>query len=223
MAPAPSTRSYQLIWATPFAIFAHLLAIAVTTLVLVLLLHFREGFAFKADNKQKIFNLHPFLMVIGLILIGGEAIMAYKTVPGERSTRRGVHLILHAIALTAGILGIYIIFKFHHETGTTDMQSSHSWLGIITISLYALQWVLGFFTYFFPRAEKTARATLLPWHTFVGMVIFLVAVVTAETGLALLIGSAPLNSEGYIMNFTGLLILLYAISVSLTVILPRRY
>jgi cytochrome b-561 len=57
MAPAPRTRSYQLIWATPFAIFAHLLAIAVTTLVLVLLLHFREGFAFKADNKQKIFNV----------------------------------------------------------------------------------------------------------------------------------------------------------------------
>jgi TRAP-type C4-dicarboxylate transport system permease small subunit len=45
------------------------------------------------------------------------AIMAYKTVRGERRTRRGVHLVLHVLALTAGILGIYIIFKFHHDTG----------------------------------------------------------------------------------------------------------
>lgn len=82
--------------------------------------------------------------------------------------------------------------------------------------------MLGFFAYCFPGAEMSARATLLPWHTFVGMVIFLLAVVTAETGLAIFI-YGPLNSEGYIVNFTGLLIFLYAISVTLTVILPRRY
>jgi hypothetical protein len=53
---APASRSYQLS-ATPFAIFAQLLAIAVTILVLVLFLHFRDGFAFRSDNKQKIFNV----------------------------------------------------------------------------------------------------------------------------------------------------------------------
>lgn len=96
---APASRSYQLS-ATPFAICAQLLDIAMATLVLVLFLHFQGGFAFNSDNKRKIFNvcsisiccwtiisfilaepffffflyiqLHPFLMVIGLILIGGE-------------------------------------------------------------------------------------------------------------------------------------------------------
>ncbi|KAJ0094344.1 hypothetical protein Patl1_15642 [Pistacia atlantica] len=58
---APRSRSYQ-ISATPVTIFAHLLVIAVATLVLVWLLHNQEGFAFKSDNKLKIFNFSSFTM-----------------------------------------------------------------------------------------------------------------------------------------------------------------
>lgn len=53
---AASGRSYQLT-ATPVTILAHLIAIAVTILVLVWLLHFREGLGFKSANKPKIFNV----------------------------------------------------------------------------------------------------------------------------------------------------------------------
>ncbi|KAG7980169.1 hypothetical protein I3843_05G168000 [Carya illinoinensis] len=208
---ASKSRSYQLSL-TPFVIFAQLLATAITTLVFVLYLHFEGGFAFKSEDKTKIFNVHPFLMVLGLIIIGGEAIvLAYKIVPGDRRTQKGVHLILHLLALTARILGIVFIFRYHNEVGDKDVQTLHSWLGIITISLYGLQWVLAFFAYCFPVAEMSRRATLLPWHTFFGMVIFLLAIATALTGL------------GYISNFTGLLILLFAITLTLTVILPRGY
>ncbi|XP_041011118.1 probable ascorbate-specific transmembrane electron transporter 1 [Juglans microcarpa x Juglans regia] len=219
---APKSRSYQLS-ATPFVIFAQLLAIAVTTLVFVLYLHFEGGFAFKSEDKTKIFNVHPFLMVLGLIIIGGEAIMAYKIVPGDRRTQKGVHLILHLLALTAGILGIVFIFRFHNEIEAKDMQTLHSWMGIITISLYGLQWVLAFFAYCFPGGEMSRRGTLLPWHTFVGMVIFLLAVTTALTGLSGFSNYLLLSTKGYILNFTGLFILLFAITVTLTVILPRGY
>jgi hypothetical protein len=92
-------------------------------------------------------------------------------------------------------------------------------------SYLVLQWVFAFFAYCFPGAERIAKATLLPWHIFFGMVIFFFAILTAEIELAqtFIFFVKRLNSEGYIVNFTGLLILLYAISVSLTVILPRRY
>ncbi|KAL5553318.1 hypothetical protein UlMin_040719 [Ulmus minor] len=221
---APKSRSYQ-ISATPVTIFAHLIVIAVTTLVLVWLLNFREGFAFKSSNKQKIFNLHPFFMIIGLVLFGGEAIMAYKTVPGTRRTQKVVHMILHILALTAGILGIYVIFKFKDETYGDDLVTLHSWLGIITISLYGLQWFLGFFTYLFPGAQMSTRGSYLPWHTFGGIVIFLLAICTAETGLVQRFNDLGLgkSQEGLIVNFTGLLIFLFAVSVSLSIILPRGY
>lgn len=54
---ALTSRSYQLS-ATPVTIFAHLLVMAVTILVLVWLLHLRQGLAFKSFKKQKIVNVN---------------------------------------------------------------------------------------------------------------------------------------------------------------------
>lgn len=102
-----------------------------------------------------------------------------------------------------------------------------TYIGIIYLwdlaATLVLQFVLGFLAYCFPGAEWTARATLLPWHIFVGMVIFFFAMVNAEIGLSGLSQTVISFSERYIVNFTGLLILLYAISVALVVILPGRY
>ncbi|KAL5721823.1 ascorbate ferrireductase (transmembrane) [Ranunculus cassubicifolius] len=217
--------------ATPVTIFAHLLAIAITVLVLIWTIHFQGGFAFKSNNKDKIFNIHPTLMVIGLILLGGEAIMAYKTIPATRNrkTPKLIHLILNLIALLAGIIGIYAIFKFHKETGATDMYSLHSWFGISTISLFGLQFLLGFFSFFFPGATSSTRERLLPWHWFLGMSIFLMGIASAEIGLMdkfwilrLQHGLQIQGQQALIMNFTGLLLLLFAVSVSLSVILPKK-
>ncbi|XP_031266974.1 probable ascorbate-specific transmembrane electron transporter 1 [Pistacia vera] len=221
---APRSRSYQ-ISATPVTIFAHLLVIAVATLVLVWLLHNQEGFAFKSDNKLKIFNLHPFFMIIGFILIGGEAIMAYKTVPATRRAQKTFHFLLHLLALLCGILGIYAVFKFHHESGTSDMYSLHSWLGMGTICLYGLQWLLAFVSYVFPGAEMSRRASFLPWHSFFGLVIFFLAICSAETGLVqkFLILGLFRGQEALIVNFIGILLILFAISVGLGVVLPRVY
>lgn len=85
--------------------------------------------------------------------------------------------------------------------------------------------MLAFFAYFFPGAEMSTRATFLPWHRFIGMVIFLLAVVTAETGLVQYFQYLGLfrNREALIVNFTGLLLFLFAVFVSLSVILPRNY
>ncbi|XP_062113267.1 probable ascorbate-specific transmembrane electron transporter 2 [Humulus lupulus] len=215
-------RSYQL-YAGTVTILAHLIAITVTVLVLVWLLKFQGGLAFKSGNKSKIFNLHPFLMVVGLVIIGGEAIMAYKTMPGTRRAHKGLHIILHLLALLAGILGTCAVFKFKDETGTKDFVTLHTWLGIIAISAYGSQFLLGFFTFFFPGAAMPTRANILPWHTFFGMVIFLLAVCAAETGLLQRFSDLRLrlNQEGLIVNFTGLLIFLFAVTVTLSAILPR--
>ncbi|KAF8389686.1 hypothetical protein HHK36_024205 [Tetracentron sinense] len=209
--------------ATPVTLFAHLLGIAATTLVLVWTLHFRDGLALKSGNKEKILNVHTVLMIIGFIFVGGEAIMAYKTVPSStRKVQKLVHLILHLIALLVGILGVYAAFKFHHEQGIPDMDSLHSWLGMGTICLFGLQWVFGFFSFWFPGAASPA--SLVPWHYFAGMVIFLMAICTALTGLVerfTILGLS--NDQGLIVNFTGLMLLLFAIAVSLSVMLPRAY
>lgn len=77
----------------------------------------------------------------------------------------------------------------------------------------------------FPGAESGTRSRLAPWHVFFGIVIFFMAIVTAETGLVerfIFLGLQQ-SQEALIVNFTGLLILLFGISVGLAVILPRGY
>ncbi|XVE85569.1 hypothetical protein DITRI_Ditri17bG0100900 [Diplodiscus trichospermus] len=247
---APKSRSYQ-VSATPFTIFGHLLFIALATLVLIWLLKFREGLAIESANKFKIFNLHPLLMVIGFILISGEdhlhemicsnimdskfpsetAIMAYKTVPAgrrDKQVQRAVHLTLQTIALACGIFGIVVIFKFQNESHIPDMDhmvTLHSWLGMIAICLFGLQFLLGFFSYVFPGAESYSRAAYLPWHTFGGLVIFLLAICTAEMGLLEKFLSLYLfrSQEALIVNFIGLLLFLFAVAVGLSVVLPHDY
>ncbi|XP_068658018.1 probable ascorbate-specific transmembrane electron transporter 1 [Aristolochia californica] len=210
--------------ATPITVIAHFLGIAITTLVLVWILHFEHGLAFESDNKQKIFNVHPVLMLIGFVFITGEGIMAYKTVRSTRRVQKFVHMTLLLIALLLGILGIYAVFKFKDEVGMPDMRTLHSWLGMSTICLFGLQWLLAFFSFFFPGAEMPTRARIVPWHTFLGVVIFLMALCTAETGLVQQFIFLGLNhgKEAFVVNFTGIAVLLFGIAVGLALILPRN-
>lgn len=94
------------------------------------------------------------------------------------------------------------------------------------ISLLILQWLAAFVYFVFPGAVMTMRADYAPWHIFFGIVIFLMAILTAETGLAKFV-SPLLNvgypSEAFVINFTGLAILMFGVVVVLAVILPSRY
>ncbi|XP_077230205.1 putative ascorbate-specific transmembrane electron transporter 1 [Tasmannia lanceolata] len=222
---ATKSGSSFLISATPATVIAHLMGIAIITLVLVWVLHFRGGLALKSENKGKIFNMHPFLMLVGFIFVSGEAIIAYKTIPVTRKTQKFIHMKLHLIALLLGILGIYAIFQFQSDLGIPNMRTLHSWLGMGTICLFALQFLFGFLSFWYPRAATPAR--LIPWHYFGGMVIFLMAICSAETGLMDAFKSLGLglefNAESYIVNFTGIAVLFFGIAITLSVILPRSY
>ncbi|KAK6781929.1 hypothetical protein RDI58_019725 [Solanum bulbocastanum] len=205
--------------------FAHLLFIAITTLLLVWLLHFREGISFTSTNKIKLFNLHPFFMVIGFVLVSGEAIMAFTTIPARRRTRKYFHVFLHFIALGCCIVGLFAVFKFQHDTAKVDLLTLHSWIGISTVSLYALLYFVSFLVFFFPGAQNWRRARLAPWHVLYGITVFFMAIVSTETGLIekfMAIGLQK-GQEALIINFTGLLLLLFGISVGLVVLLPVSY
>ena len=86
----------------------------------------------------------------------------------------------------------------------------------------ACQWIFGFFSFWWPGAETGARARLAPWHIFFGIVIFFMAILSTMTGLVekFVFLSLQRSQEALIINFTGLLILLFAIAVGLSVIPP---
>ncbi|GMH28126.1 hypothetical protein Nepgr_029969 [Nepenthes gracilis] len=203
---------------------AHALAVAAAAMVLVWCIHFRGGFAWKGSNKTLIFNNHPVLMLIGFIIIGGEAAMAYKSLPLRKEVQKVVHLTLHAVALALGIVGIYAVFKFHDESHITNLYSLHSWFGLGIIVLYAIQWIFGFVMFFWPGGGKALKNDSRPWHVLFGTFLFTLAVGNSTLGFLEKLtflemsGVARHGSEAYLVNFTAIAAVLYGAFVLLTLV-----
>ncbi|KXG26782.1 hypothetical protein SORBI_3006G159600 [Sorghum bicolor] len=157
------------------------------------------------------------------------AIMIYKVFPKlNHDTAKLTHLILHAIATVLGAFGIYCAFKYHNDSGIANLYSLHSWLGIGTISLYAIQWVFGFVTFFFPGAAPSVRRSALPWHALFGLFVYVLALATAELGFLEKLtflesgGLDKYGAEAFLVNFTALVVVLFGASVVVAAVTPAH-
>ncbi|KAH7516217.1 probable transmembrane ascorbate ferrireductase 3 [Ziziphus jujuba] len=209
--------------ASRLTIVAHLFGILTIVLLLVWLLHYRGGIEYDSDNADRVFNVHPFLMVGGFIFFAGEAIMAFKTVPSARQVQKFIHMFFHLSALILGVIGICAVFKYHDMINAPDMYSLHSWIGLGTFCLYCLQWLFGFVLFLVPGASEGAKSRMLPWHMFWGRLLLLMAICAALTGLMEKSSFLKLqhHRENHLMNFTGLSILLFGIFVDLSAVLAH--
>uniref|UniRef100_A0A1J3F069 ascorbate ferrireductase (transmembrane) n=1 Tax=Noccaea caerulescens TaxID=107243 RepID=A0A1J3F069_NOCCA len=209
--------------AMPVTFAAHVVAVIAAIMVLVWSISYRGGLAWEAENKNLIFNLHPVLMLIGFIILGGEAIISYKSLPLEKSVKKLIHLILHAISLSLGIWGICAAFKNHNESGIPNLYSLHSWIGIGVISLYAFQWLYSFILFFYPGGSANLRSGLLPWHALLGLFVYVLAVGNAALGFLeklTFLESGKLDkygAEAFLVNFTAIVTILFGALVVLTV------
>ncbi|GJN00740.1 hypothetical protein PR202_ga17944 [Eleusine coracana subsp. coracana] len=214
--------------AAPFTKAAHVLGAVSAFLVLVWCIRFRGGLALENENKNLIFNLHPVITLIGFVVLGSEAIMIYKVFPSwDRYTVKMTHLILHGIATVLGAFGIYCAFKFHNEQGMSNFYSLHAWLGMATIVLYAIQWVYGFVTFFFPGASPGVRRAAMPWHVLLGIFVYVLALVTTELGflekltfLEIFVGLDKFGMEAILVNITSIVVVLLGASVVVASVTP---
>lgn len=76
--------------------------------------------------------------------------------------------------------------------------------------------------YLFPSAMET-RARSLPWHITGGRALLYMAICAAETGLMQKVTFLELkyDSESRLVNFLGLAILLFGITVDISITLAR--
>lgn len=211
----------------PIVPIIRVMGITIISLVLIWAVHFRGGLALVSDDKDLIFNVHPVLMVIGLILLNGEAMLAYKTVSGTKSFKKLVHLTLQLLAFCLSMVGIWAAWKFHNEKGIDNFYSLHSWLGLGCILLFGIQWALGFVIYWYPGGSRTSRGTLLPWHVFFGVYIYALAIATALTGFlekATFLQTKEVISryspEALLMNSLGILVAVLGGFIVLAILAP---
>ncbi|EOA38503.1 hypothetical protein CARUB_v10010271mg [Capsella rubella] len=202
---------------------AHFFGILAVVLMLIWLLHYREGIEYGSDNPFKVLNVHPFLMYCGFLFLVGQAMMTYKTAYASHQVQKMVHGGLHLIGLVLGIVGICAAFRFHDKLILKDMVSLHSWIGLTTFILFGLQWLFGAFTFLAPQSSSGTRTRMMPWHVLGGRALLYMGIVAALTGLmqrATTIGQST-NAESRLINFLGLAILLFGVSVDFSVALGR--
>ncbi|XP_050224944.1 transmembrane ascorbate ferrireductase 2-like [Mercurialis annua] len=156
----------------------------VLILLLTWIFHFRGGVTLSSTTKDLtlVFNVHPVLLVIGFILLNGEAMLAYRTVSGTKNFKKAVHLSIQSAAFLLSLIGVYAAYKFHNLKGVDDFYSLHSWLGLSCLFLFGVQLATGFYTFWYPGGSVNGRASLLPWHVFFGIYIYALAIITAATG-----------------------------------------
>ncbi|XP_065880196.1 probable transmembrane ascorbate ferrireductase 4 [Euphorbia lathyris] len=166
-------------------LFARISGLIVAGLVIFWALVFQSSFLpHHSSSPQDLIYaiLHPLLMVIGLIIISGEAILVHRWLPGSGNLKKSVHLCLQGVALASGIFGIWT--KFQSQKGVVaNFYSLHSWMGLVCISLFGAQWVMGFMSFWQRGEKRRVRQKILPWHVFVGLYTYGLAIATAETGL----------------------------------------
>uniref|UniRef100_A0A2N9J627 ascorbate ferrireductase (transmembrane) n=1 Tax=Fagus sylvatica TaxID=28930 RepID=A0A2N9J627_FAGSY len=167
----------------PLLFFARLSGLVVALLVLFWALAFKSSFLHHSSQEDLIYAvLHPLLMVIGFILISGEAILVHSWLPGSRNFKKSVHLCLQGVALASGFFGIWT--RFRGKDGiVANFYSLHSWMGLICVFLFGAQWLMGFLSFWHRGEARTVRLRVLPWHVFLGLYTYGLAVATAETGL----------------------------------------
>ncbi|KAE8708038.1 putative transmembrane ascorbate ferrireductase 2 [Hibiscus syriacus] len=211
----------------PIFMVIRVLGIVITAILFTWTLHYRGGLALISDDKDLIFNVHPVLMVIGLLLLNGEAMLAYKTVPGTKSFKKLVHLTVQCFAFILSIIGVWAALKFHNDRGIENFYSLHSWLGLACLFLFGIQWAAGFATFWYPGGSRNSRAALLPWHVFFGMYTYALAVATSTTGILEKLTFLQTNrvisrysTEALLVNCLGILIVVLGGIVILATVTP---
>ncbi|XP_061413646.1 transmembrane ascorbate-dependent reductase CYB561-like isoform X1 [Lethenteron reissneri] len=214
-----SSSLKQLPW---FVASSQVLGLAAVIVVGVWMGHYRGGFSW--DHGVLEFNIHPLCMVIGMVFLYGDAILVYRVFREEnKKCIKIIHATLHMCALISSVIGLVAVFDFHNSLNIPNLYSLHSWLGIITIMLFAMQWLLGFIIFLFPGGTSALRAWYLPLHSFFGVTIFGMAVAASLTGITekLLFSIKDTYSkfppEGILANALGLLLVAFAACVAYVV------
>lgn len=151
-------------------ILSTILLVGVLILTLFWVMYYRDGLGWQ-DNAQKQFNLHPFLMIAGYITLSGfcmylsliwftgltnlplylppslVAILIYRLCRCLKHIYvKLIHMFFHAIAIPCIALGFLAVFDSHNTLHKEHFYTLHSWLGLATMGMFAMQFVVGFFT-----------------------------------------------------------------------------
>jgi len=171
--------------------------IASLALILFWILMYGGGFSWddyishpKLHQFRLKFNFHPSLMIAGFIFFSGFSMLFYRLMTCCRKLIvKLLHTIFHSLAIACIAIGFLTIWESHESAfpKIPHFYSLHSWLGLATMGLFAIQFVVGFFSFLVllccEGGTAACRAALVPTHSTFGIITFIMACITAIIGL----------------------------------------
>ncbi|KAL0118419.1 hypothetical protein PUN28_009228 [Cardiocondyla obscurior] len=192
--------------------------------------HYRNGFSWTHDPKLE-FNWHPLLMTIGMVFLYANAMLIYRTQRDVRKRRlKLIHagIMLFIVLLT--VIALVAVFDSHNLVipPQPNMYSLHSWIGMTTVILFCCQWLTGCITFLFPGLQTPLRISYMPIHVYFGVGAFVGAIISCLLGLnekaifALGENYSAFVGEGMLINFIGLLLIIFG-GLSVYLVTQERY
>jgi len=208
---------------TLVVVLASVLLLGAAGLTIFWVISYHGGFAWR-EEPEKQFNLHPVLMVAGFITFSGFSILLYRIC---RCCRRIyvklLHTVFHALAIPCVAIGFIAVLEYHNNDRIRlpNFYSMHSWIGFVAMGLFAIQFVVGFFSFLVllccEGATSAFRAALVPIHASFGLTTFMLAIAACLTGLTEKVFNVlpppgrPMPKEFYVVNALGMVLLGLAI------------
>ncbi|CAM1297621.1 Uncharacterised protein g1877 [Pycnogonum litorale] len=155
------------------------------TLIAYFLHKYCGGFEWNGINPSSQFNFHPLFMVLGFVLLNGNAMLIYRLSPSSMDKKivKCLHFAVNLVSLILGVVGLIAVFEFHNRHGFKNLNTLHSWLGIIVFALFGCQLIGGFASFLFPGLNMILREVILPVHKRIGVIIFAMSIAVCVTGL----------------------------------------
>ena len=170
-------------------------------------------------------------MLIGFVYLGGNAMLIYRVMRIETKPRLKIlHALINGASFILAMIGLIAVFGSHNNAlpkPIPNLYTLHSWIGLGTFILFGLQFVAGFASFLFPGMPDGIRAMIMPLHVYGGIAIFSLSVVAVISGLnqkaVFKLGGdyAARVPEATIMNFIGISVALFALTVGYLVTRPE--
>ncbi|KAK7583686.1 hypothetical protein V9T40_004649 [Parthenolecanium corni] len=137
----------------------------------------------------------------------------------HKYTLKLMHAATNAVGLVFTLLAALAVLINHNQSNIPNYYSMHSWVGLLAVSLYLLQAIISIAAFLLNAVSNPTKAFLLPFHIYFGHVIFVLGIAAAISGInekaIFKLGDeySKLGNEAVLLNFTGILFILFGIIV----------
>ncbi|TPP61094.1 Cytochrome b reductase 1, partial [Fasciola gigantica] len=94
-----------------------------------------------------------------------------------------LHAVLHILAFLFAVVAVKAVFEFHDSRRIPNLYSLHSWIGLVALVLFGVQWVSGLITFLVPQMPQSLRGAYLPVHVSFGSGLFVFIIGVCISGI----------------------------------------